>query len=143
MTVLPYSQCASALQQEASDYATKRVLASYESKNMMVAHVNGKLVGILIYKEPTEYYQRAAKRPSVYLVRIEVEKEYQRKNIATMLVRETLLKLQGLSIFIEVKVPKEGTPDICRFVNSLGNVEVLPHISVERETFLRYIIGNK
>lgn len=140
VTYLPFENCSKAVQASANAYVITCFYGNYDANNITVAAINEKVVGILVYGEPSNYYKSIAGNASVYLLHLKVNEEYRRKGIATSLVNETLMRLVNLNLFVEVKMPKEGIPDICRFIKSLKNVKELLPYSLEKETYMRYII---
>lgn len=145
MTViyLPFNDCSKELQASACSYVNTCLFGTYDTKNITVASIHQKVVGILVYGEPTRYYKSIAGERSVYLLHIKVNEECRRQGIATSLVKETLQRLNSLNLFIEVKLPKEGTSEMCAFIGSLKNVRPLQSYCLEKETYMRYIVENE
>ena len=142
VTYLPYINCSSGVQASAKNYVSSCFFGEYDPKNITVAAIQQKVVGILVYAEPTAYYKNIVGRPSVYLLHVKVDEEHRRKGIAASLINETLGRLQNLALFVEVVMPKEGTPDICHFIKRLDKVKELRSYSLEKVTYMRYIIEN-
>lgn len=136
-----FNECCVEIQNSTREYIGHCEVFEYDTNCIEVALIHAKVIGILIYGEPSSYYKNVVVgKPVMYLRHINVLKEHRRQGIATSLIEQTLIRLQNLGLFVEIKMPREGEPDIYRLIKGLNRVKELSPYSLEKETYLRYII---